>query len=103
MQFTEAQVKELCGARLREFFELADTANLNDGTSSAILGVSRSRFTQLKRDPEKSMLQAHIFLNLLAAIKALQQGLEDEWLPASGFKGKAQEQALEQLQKQASQ
>lgn len=103
MHFTEEQVKELCGARLREFYALADQSNLNGSTASDILGVSRSRYTQLSRDPEKSMLQAHVFLNLLSAIQMLKQGLEDGWLPAAGFKGKAQEQALEKLRERAHQ
>ena len=98
MKFTEEAIKGMITAMLKEFASHVEAANLNGGTAASILGVSRSRYTQLVKEPEKPvMLQAHIYLNLLWANKRLAVGLEEGWLPAAGFKGAAQEKALDRM------
>jgi len=101
MKFTEKQIKATSTAMLKEFLELVKRGNLNGGTAARILGVSRSRYTQLSKEPEKPVaLQAHIYLNLLWANQELAQGLENGWLPASGHKGAAQQAVLDRLSPQ---
>lgn len=98
MKFSEDAIKGTIAAMLKEFVGLVEAANLNGGTAASILGVSRSRYTQLAKDPEKPvMLQAHIYLNLMWANQQLTAGIKDGWLPAAGFKGAAQERVLERL------
>ena len=98
MKFTEKQIKATSTAMLKEFLELVDQAHLNGGTAARILGVSRSRYTQLSKEPEKPVaLQAHIYLNLLWANQELARGLEEGWLPAGGYKGAAQHAVLDRL------
>jgi predicted XRE-type DNA-binding protein len=104
VKFTKEKIETLCGALLRRHLELTEQANLNGGTAASILGVSRSRYTQLAKDPEATpMLQTHIFLNLLATNDWLEQGLSEGWLPAGGFKGAQQQKALDRLEELAAQ
>jgi len=103
MKFSEEVVKTMCSGLLARFTTLVDEANLNGATASAILGISRSRYTQLAKQPEKPpMLQTHVFLNLMWGVETLEQGMADGWLPAGGFKGAAQKQAVAKLEELAS-
>ena len=99
MKFTEPTVKQLCSGLMARYTSLIEDCRLNGGTAAAILGVSRSRYTQLaKPHDEFPMLQSHIFLNLLWANDRLKQGLDEGWLPAKSLKGAAQEQVLLKLE-----
>lgn len=96
MRFTEENTKELCAAQFREFHERAEEARLNGSTAASILGISRSRYQQLCKDP-RTCLQTHIFLNILNYQEAIKKGLDDGWLPVKSLKGKPQAEALERL------
>lgn len=96
MRFTEENTKELCAAQFRIFQQRAEEARLNGSTTAGILGISRSRYQQLCKDPS-TCLQTHIFLNLLVYQEQIKRGLEDEWLPVVSLKGKGQKEALDKL------
>lgn len=96
MRFTEENTKELCAAQFRSFQERAEEARLNGSTAASILGISRSRYQQLCKDPS-TCLQTHIFLNLLVYQEQIKRGLADEWLPVKSLKGKGQQEALDKL------
>lgn len=98
MKFSKDQIRELCAALLGQHRALMEQANLNGQSGARILGVSRSRYTQLM-DPDKDtpLLQTDTFLNLLHANDRLELLLSDGTLPAETSRGLGQGDALRQV------
>ena len=101
MRFDDTKAKALAASQITAFVELADEANLSGKSQGCIVGISRSRWTQLCANPSKSVLQTHLTLNLLWGITAIKRGLAEGWLPAKGERGAAQDTALENLRRLA--
>lgn len=96
MILNESQARGLCETFIRQHLELADEARLNRTSGSTILGLSRSRYAQLVKNPS-TIVQAHVFLNLVNANDAVQKGLDEGWLPAGSLRGAAQDEAVKRL------
>lgn len=98
MKFNDDQVRDLCTNQLALFAKRCEQLQLNGGSQARILGISRSRWTQIQSGKSPAVLTATPFLNLIWALDALEVGAREGWLPAGSPRGKAQQTAVDRLQ-----
>lgn len=94
---SEEQVKDLASRLVAYYCELGDKARLNKGALAAIAGVSRTQFAKYTHPEGAVSIGLYPFVRIKAACTTIQQGLDEGWLPASGQKGKPQDDAVERI------
>lgn len=92
---SEAEVRRVAAGLVLGYRDLCEQARLNGDTAAALLGISRSRLSQLiqQANGEGPNVSAHLFLSMVRAVERVRGGMAAGWLPVSGFRRTEDQQA----------
>lgn len=96
---TTEQVSKVAQQLLALYDEKASEAGLSKTSAGAIVGLSSSAYSQLRKSglDGTKRVPLEVFVHMKEAVERIQRGLNEGWLPATKSKGKPQQDAVEAI------
>lgn len=86
----------IVSAQFRRYCELGERGRVLKGTLAAAIGISRSRWSQLTKEPDPN-IRVPTFLSLMEGISIMERGFKEGWLPATSARGEPQDDIARKL------